>query len=69
MSRFKFVSQLLFPTWALIAWTLKEATDADFVEVISRLDLRNVHELCALACVTLQRDGGPSNLMLRQKDR
>ena len=44
----------------------KEATDADFFEVISKLDVRNVHELCALACVTLQRDGGPSNLMLQQ---
>ena len=44
----------------------KEATDADFFEVISKLDVRNVHELCALACVTLQRDDGPSNLMLQQ---
>ena len=46
----------------------KEAADKDFFEVLSRLDVQEVHELCAMACVALQRDGGPSNLMLRQKE-
>lgn len=46
----------------------KEAADRDFFEVLARLDVQEVHELCAMACVALQRDGGPSNLMLRQKE-
>ena len=48
-------------------YTRKEPTDADFLGLISGLDLENVHRLCMLACITMQRDGGPSNLMLRQK--
>ena len=48
-------------------YTRQEPTDADFFSLVSCLDVQNVHRLCMLACITLQRDGGPSNLMVRQK--
>ncbi|CAJ1401095.1 unnamed protein product [Effrenium voratum] len=49
-------------------WYREEPSDADFYQVLSRLDVECVHQLCILATITLQRDGGPSNLMLRQKE-
>ncbi|CAE7279011.1 Ranbp2 [Symbiodinium necroappetens] len=48
-------------------YTRQEPTDADFFRLVSCLDVQNIHRLCMLACITLQRDGGPSNLMVRQK--
>ncbi|CAE7353171.1 unnamed protein product [Symbiodinium natans] len=47
-------------------YTRQQPTDADFFKVVSNLDVQNVHRLCVCACITMQRDGGPSNLMLRQ---
>jgi hypothetical protein len=41
-------------------------TDEEFFDIISSLNVSSVHKLCALACVTLQRDGSAPNLMVRE---
>lgn len=42
----------------------EEPADEDFWELMRRLDGREVHELCAVSAVALNRDGGAGNLML-----
>ena len=45
---------------------LEEPSDEDFWELMRRLKGREVHELCAVSAVALNRDGGAGNLMLRE---
>ena len=48
-------------------YTRQQPKDADFFNLVSCLDVTSVQRLCMFACITMQRDGGPSNLMVRQK--
>eukprot|EP00930_Biecheleria_cincta_P082947 TRINITY_DN72581_c0_g1_i1.p1 TRINITY_DN72581_c0_g1~~TRINITY_DN72581_c0_g1_i1.p1 ORF type:complete len:484 (+),score=76.97 TRINITY_DN72581_c0_g1_i1:35-1453(+) len=45
----------------------QNVSDADICCLVRSLDVVSVQKLCLLACVVLQRDGGPPNLMIAEQ--